>query len=51
MWFSLIWYPVCMGKFLYLISFLFQNGTWSTQKVIDVPGKKVEGWALPEMPG
>ena len=41
----------CMVKFLYLISFLFQNGTWSTQKAIDVPNKKVDGWALPEMPG
>lgn len=25
--------------------------TWSAKKVIDVPAKKVEGWALPEMPG
>ena len=28
-----------------------QTGSWSTEKVIDVPDKKVEGWALPEMPG
>lgn len=28
-----------------------ENGTWSAEKVIDVPNKKVEGWALPEMPG
>ncbi|CAG0912874.1 unnamed protein product [Notodromas monacha] len=24
---------------------------WAAQKVISVPAKKVEGWALPEMPG
>ena len=24
---------------------------WKADKVIDVPSKKVEGWALPEMPG
>ena len=28
-----------------------QSGSWSTQKVIDVPNKAVDGWALPEMPG
>ena len=28
-----------------------QDGKWATQKVIDVPGKKVDGWALPAMPG
>ena len=28
-----------------------QEGSWSVEKVIDVPSKKVEGWALPEMPG
>ncbi|CAH1248498.1 SELENBP1 [Branchiostoma lanceolatum] len=27
------------------------RGDWATEKVIDVPSKKVEGWALPEMPG
>ncbi|XP_064614982.1 methanethiol oxidase-like isoform X2 [Liolophura sinensis] len=27
------------------------NGSWFAEKVIDVPAKKVEGWALPEMPG
>ncbi|XP_065886278.1 methanethiol oxidase-like isoform X2 [Dysidea avara] len=27
------------------------SGTWKTDKVIDVPSKKVDGWALPEMPG
>ena len=30
---------------------IFQVGTWCAEKVIDVPNKKVEGWALPEMPG
>lgn len=28
-----------------------QDGTWSAQKVIQVPPKKVKGWMLPEMPG
>ncbi|XP_064387810.1 methanethiol oxidase-like [Halichondria panicea] len=28
-----------------------EQGSYSTQKVVDIPGKKVEGWALPEMPG
>ncbi|XP_064653208.1 methanethiol oxidase-like isoform X2 [Lineus longissimus] len=27
------------------------NGEWAADKVIEVPGKKVEGWALPGMPG
>ncbi|KAG7218824.1 hypothetical protein INR49_019692 [Caranx melampygus] len=27
------------------------EGDWATEKVISVPSKKVEGWALPEMPG
>lgn len=26
-------------------------GQWAADKVVDVPNKKVEGWALPEMPG
>ena len=30
---------------------LFQDGKWDAEKVIDVPSKKVDGWALPEMPG
>lgn len=28
----------------------FQKGDWAAEKVITVPSKKVEGWALPEMP-
>ena len=28
-----------------------QGGTWSVEKVIQVPSKKVKGWLLPEMPG
>lgn len=28
-----------------------QSGDWAAEKVISVPSKKVEGWALPEMPG
>ena len=27
------------------------EGTWSVEKVIQVPSKKVKGWMLPEMPG
>ncbi|XP_049980609.1 methanethiol oxidase-like [Alexandromys fortis] len=27
------------------------GGTWSVEKVIQVPSKKVKGWLLPEMPG
>lgn len=27
------------------------DGTWGAEKAIDVPAKKVEGWALPEMEG
>ena len=30
---------------------LFQKGDWAAEKVITVPPKKVEGWALPQMPG
>lgn len=28
-----------------------EDGTWAAHKVISIPPKKVEGWALPEMPG
>ncbi|XP_069506440.1 methanethiol oxidase-like isoform X2 [Ambystoma mexicanum] len=28
-----------------------ENGDWAAEKVIQVPSKKVEGWAMPEMPG
>ena len=28
-----------------------QAGIWAAEKVIAIPSKKVEGWALPEMPG
>uniref|UniRef100_A0A7M4FW51 Methanethiol oxidase n=1 Tax=Crocodylus porosus TaxID=8502 RepID=A0A7M4FW51_CROPO len=28
-----------------------EKGTWVTEKVIQVPNKKVKGWLLPEMPG
>ncbi|XP_070353011.1 methanethiol oxidase isoform X1 [Equus asinus] len=28
-----------------------EGGTWSVEKVIEVPPKKVKGWMLPEMPG
>ena len=29
----------------------FKENTWSAETVIKTPNKKVEGWALPEMPG
>lgn len=28
-----------------------QDGKWDTEVVVSVPPKKVEGWALPKMPG
>jgi len=28
-----------------------QTNSWVSETVIKVPNKKVEGWALPEMPG
>ena len=31
--------------------FFIQKGDWAAHKVISIPSKKVEGWALPEMPG
>ncbi|XP_063802735.1 methanethiol oxidase isoform X4 [Pseudophryne corroboree] len=31
--------------------FKTKDGPWAAEKVIQVPPKKVEGWALPEMPG
>ena len=30
--------------------FKTDKGDWSAEKVIDIPAKTVEGWALPEMP-
>lgn len=35
---------------LYFCIFIQMN-QWQAEKVIDVPDKKVEGWALPVMPG
>ena len=40
---------MCLNKALLLL--VLQNALWIAEKVIDVPSKKVEGWALPEMPG
>ncbi|XP_066465088.1 methanethiol oxidase-like [Eleutherodactylus coqui] len=31
--------------------FKTKDGKWAAEKVIQVPAKKVQGWALPEMPG
>jgi len=28
-----------------------QDGKWAAEKVIQVPGKKVDNWMLPTMPG
>jgi len=28
-----------------------QEGKWAAEQVIEVPGKKVDNWALPTMPG
>jgi len=30
--------------------FFFQSGLWKADKIVDIPSKKVEGWALPDMP-
>lgn len=30
---------------------ILQASSWDSETVIKVPNKKVEGWALPEMPG
>jgi len=34
-----------------ILFFKDDNGEWQTKKVIDIPGKDVTGWALPNMPG
>ena len=34
-----------------VMSNCLQGGDWAAEKVITVPAKKVEGWALPDMPG
>ena len=39
-----------MSSLSYLI-IVFKEKTWSAETVIKIPNKKVEGWALPEMPG
>ena len=36
---------------LIYFNYFVKEKTWSTETVIKVPSKKVEGWALPEMPG
>ena len=32
-------------------SYFLQVETWSAETVIRIPPKRVEGWALPDMPG
>ena len=42
-----------VGSALYANVYRFyktDKGDWAAHKVIDIPSKKVEGWALPEMP-
>jgi selenium-binding protein 1 len=34
-----------------IFRFYKEGNEWKTQKVIDIPAKDVEGWALPSMPG
>ena len=41
--------PICWN--ILKVHVKFQKGDWAAEKVITVPSKKVEGWALPEMPG
>merc|ERR1712212_690643 len=43
-----------VGSALFANVFRFfktDQGDWNSEKVIDIPAKKVEGWVLPEMPG
>ncbi|KAL7636764.1 UNVERIFIED_CONTAM: hypothetical protein RMT77_012518 [Armadillidium vulgare] len=43
-----------VGSALYANVFRFyrkQDGTWDAHKVISIPPKKVEGWAMEDMPG
>jgi len=28
-----------------------QDGSWEAEKVLQIPGKTVDNWALPTMPG
>jgi len=42
--------PFVLYPNIYLIH-LLKEKTWSAETVIKIPNKKVEGWALPEMPG
>lgn len=37
-------------KGIYVL-FWTQNGSWAAEKVITIPPKTVDNWALPEMPG
>jgi len=34
-----------------IFRFYKEDNVWKTEKVVSVPGKSVEGWALPGMPG
>ncbi|XP_024083510.1 selenium-binding protein 1-A isoform X2 [Cimex lectularius] len=42
---------VCCAFSSNVFRFFQTNGTWKAEKVIDIPNKKVKGWAMPEMPG
>ena len=41
----------CVLSCVWVCLLFQQNALWKAEKVIDVPSKKVEGWALPHMPG
>ena len=40
-----------VDKFFWFFCGILQASSWDSEAVIKVPNKKVEGWALPEMPG
>ena len=43
------WYIILVSQYLYF--HCLQSGDWEAETVIAVPSKKVDGWALPDMPG
>lgn len=40
-----------VDKFFLIPCGILQMNSWGSETIIKVPNKKVEGWALPEMPG
>ena len=45
-----VWRTSGLSKYNQWLVFA-QDGKWAAEKVIQIPGKKVEGWALSTMPG